>query len=189
MYPSVHSDTPVAKTIISNNIDRHEALLVCILYRPCLFILVTTWSSFGIYTVSFPVSSSSSRHEALLICIFSRSLSLHPPHGMEFFWYVFCLVPCLFIVDLVMWQESWYMCSICLYISRVVELDNRSMLVSPVRIMVLSQVLLIEDKTESIFPIKLFYLSFFFYVCFELLKFCNICVGVVVNSHLFFLHR
>ena len=33
MYASVHSDTPVARTIISNNMDPHEALLVCILSR------------------------------------------------------------------------------------------------------------------------------------------------------------
>ena len=51
------------------------------------------------------------------------------------------------------------MCSICPYISLFVELDSRSMLLSPVRIMVLSQVILIDDKTASIFSIHSIFLA------------------------------
>ena len=48
----------------------------------------------------------------------------------------------------------------CSYISRVVELGNRSMLISPVRNMELPQIFLVEDKTASILTIHSIFLAF-----------------------------
>ena len=52
------------------------------------------------------------------------------------------------------------MSSICSYILRAVERDNKSIFVSPVRIIELSQVLLIEDGTASIFSIHWIFFAF-----------------------------
>lgn len=51
------------------------------------------------------------------------------------------------------------MSSVCSYISRPVKLENKSILISPVRIIELSQVLLIKDKSASFFSIYSIFLA------------------------------